>query len=56
MSYDLDSASEEVQTSPVANGDLNIRLQELRYQRAQAAALVDIAYTLRSIADKMGMK
>lgn len=56
MSYDLDSASGEVQTSPVANGDLNIRLQELRYQRAQAAALVDIAHSLRHIRDYLGSR
>lgn len=56
MSYDLDDAAVDVDTAPAANGDLNIRLREMRYQRAQAAALIDIAHTLRSIADKMGMR
>jgi hypothetical protein len=56
MSYDLDDASIDTSGTPSANGDLNMRLQEMRYQRAQAAALVDIAFSLHAIADKMGMR
>lgn len=56
MSYDLDDAQIDTHIGPVPNGELNIRMRELAYQRAQAAALVDIAYSLRAIADKMGTR